>query len=412
MLLMSKNVPVMEINTDEHEYNVVNDNLLPYQIKNKIIKMDNIDSIKGLINAGIKNNMAITSFLAQRILPITRENAKKIYALFQFEQAQDDHSKALIAIACRALSLQDNYWLKIDDDKSIWEDVDLRNNHLNEAVTQVALHGSSLTLTGNPLTPELTALGAYAKAWKREDDGLYLYKKSATNLNESKIEVMVSNLLDKTNVSHLKYEDAYSNGEYCCKCKCMTSSNVSILSAMDYESYCNRNNINFLNNIKSIDSEGLYKMMIVDYLIANRDRHGMNWGLYYNADNMQIMGLHPLFDHNNAFDPEYMKNPDAKYLAIPSMTTKEAALYAIKRVDFHFTEAISRNDFMNEAQYKLFSQRAEELNISIKHDLSDRLSIERMNNSISKGLPFTKELEIKQKTQTNNLGKDYNEISK
>ena len=59
-----------------------------------------------------KNNQAITNYFASRLLPLTRENAKKIYALFGIEQAQDDYSRALASITCRSVSLQDNYWVK------------------------------------------------------------------------------------------------------------------------------------------------------------------------------------------------------------------------------------------------------------------------------------------------------------
>lgn len=43
-------------------------------------------------------------------------------------------------------------------------------------------------------------------------------------------------------------------------------------------------------------------MFIVDYLVSNRDRHGMNWGFYYNCDTMKILSCHPLYDHNNSFE--------------------------------------------------------------------------------------------------------------
>ena len=90
---------------------------------------------------------------------MSRANAKWIYNLLKFEQVQSDYQKAKIAIACRAVSLQDSYWLKLDGDNTNWAGVDIRRNHLNEVIAQVALHGKSLTLCGSLISPELTTHG-------------------------------------------------------------------------------------------------------------------------------------------------------------------------------------------------------------------------------------------------------------
>lgn len=391
MILMMKDEPVMVINFDEGKYEIVNEKLLPFEIQNKILppypekenytKYDIIEITK----ISRKNWITVIDFLSHRVLPLTRGNAKKIYQLFNFNQLQDDVSKAKIAIVCRAVSLQDNYWLKLEDDNKCWADVNLRENHLSEIVAQVALHGSSLSLTGIPHTPELTSLGAYAKAWIRENDGLYLHKLGAPTSNEhknngepqvgtweSKIEVMVSNLLDYCNVNHLKYEAGSSTkittGEsfYTCRCKCMTTEDVSILSGMDFTSWCNVQNINPFKKALEIDADSIYKMWIVDYLISNRDRHGLNWGFFYNCNTMEILGCHPLYDHNNAFDIDTMLDKDRPYLYNNEMTMRQAAKEAMNYVDFYFTKEFTREDFLTDRQYKSFMERAKELNIPVK----------------------------------------------
>lgn len=287
--LMMKNKLVMDINFDTALYKVVDEKLLPFQMKGKLRDIPDFSKIRNKYDdtqrqiAIRKNYNAILSFLASRTLPISRENAKKIYGLFGFEQLQDDLSKAKVAVACRALSLQDNYWIKLDQDKTTWEEANLRNKSLSEAVAQVSLHGSSLTLTSRVQealsTPELTGQGAYAKAWKRYEDGLYLQKRGAKDPTEARIEVMVSNILDNCNVVHLPYRAGESNGIYVCECKCMTSDSVAILSGMDFDTYCNIHNLDSRKEALAIDAEAIYKMWIVDYLISNRDRHGLNWGL-------------------------------------------------------------------------------------------------------------------------------------
>ena len=375
--IMCKNEPVLHFDLDEGIYEIKNDSLLPYQLRGRLRPIQELkgNSSKYEINEVARNiahnNTTIERYFSQRVLPLTRENAKKIYNLFGYSQIQDDHSRALIALECRSVSLQDAYWVKDDREEKKWKEVDIRSNPLNEVVAQVSLHGDSLTLQGREAhTPELNGQGAYAKAWKREPSGLFLYKLGANGSDrESKIEVMVSKLLDKTNVSHVHYYDAESNGRYACKCKCMTTEDKSILPAMDYYSYCSVNGIDFKQSIMQIDADNIYKMWIVDYLTSNSDRHDMNWGFFYDTNTMNIIGCHPLFDHNNAFDEKLMQNKDAEYVFDKTMSMKEAAQFAMKKVDFHFTEAIKREDFVETDQYDSFRSRAEDLSLSIKYDI-------------------------------------------
>ena len=114
-----------------------------------------------------------------------------------------------------------------------------------------------------------------------------------------------------------------------------------------------------------IDGESIYRMWIVDFLISNRDRHGQNWGFFYDTESMEILGCHPLFDHNNAFDIDFMRDMDAPY-QFGEMTIRQAARKAMEQVDFHFTAPVGREDFITERQYKSFRKRAEYLGLWVE----------------------------------------------
>ena len=363
--IMMKDIEVMRVDFDALTYEVINEKYLPYPIKGRLKAMLRPGEIKSSydmtqsILASRKNEDAVVSWLAGRVLLLSRANAKWIYNLFQFEQVETNEQRLKIALVCRAVSVLDPYWLKYDDDKDTsWRKVDVKQNPLNEIVAQVALHGKSLTLQGSPVTPELTTNGAYAKAWRRHEDGLlWLYKLGANGNTESRIEVMCSNLLDKMNVDHVHYEAGEDNDRYVCMCPCMTTESKAILTGMEFYSYCNVNGFDPDSKMFELDKESIYKMWIVDFLISNRDRHGQNWGFFYDTETMDILGCHPLFDHNNAFDIDYMRNMDAPY-QFGQMTIKQAAWKAMNEVDFHFTAPITREDFITERQYNSFKKRA------------------------------------------------------
>ena len=48
----------------------------------------------------------------------------------------------------------------------------------------------------------------------------------------------------------------------------------------------------------------LEQMIVVDYLIANTDRHWTNFGVIRNSDTLQVERLAPLYDHGAAFFPK------------------------------------------------------------------------------------------------------------
>lgn len=369
MLIMCGNIPVMSINFDDSVYDVLREDLLPFTIKGKLRKIIPFEEVKSKYDdtqrtiARDKNRDAIISWLANRTLSLSRKNAKWIYNLLRIEQFNTESQKARVSIICRSVSVLDNYWIKLDGDTATWESINVRHNPLNETIAQVALHGSSITLQGSLTSPELTTNGAYAKAWRRHDDGrLWLHKLGANGNSESRIEVMCSDLLDKMNVRHCHYEAGEDGGEYVCMCPAMTDDNISIMSGMDFYTYCNTNGIDFYKKILEIDADSIYKMWIVDYLISNRDRHSQNWGLYYKPNSMEIVSCHPLFDHNNAFDKEWMQDRDAAY-QFGEMTIRQAAHKAMQNVDFHFIEEITPEDFITIRQYNEFMYRANELGI-------------------------------------------------
>ena len=366
LTIMMKDIEVMRVDFDALQYKVLSEKYLPYPIKGKLQKIPAPNTIRTTydmtqsILAARKNEEAVVSWLAGRVLLLSRANAKWIYNLFRFEQVSTAEQHVKIALVCRAVSVLDPYWLKFDDDGEIsWDSVDVRKNPLNEVVAQVALHGKLLTLQGSPVTPELTTNGAYAKAWRRhEDSSLWLYKLGANGNTESRIEVMCSNLLDKMNVEHVHYEAGQDEDKYVCMCPCMTTESKAILTGMEFISYCNVNGIDPNTHMFEIDGESIYKMWIVDFLISNRDRHGQNWGFFYDTETMEILGCHPLFDHNNAFDIDFMRNMDAPY-QFGEMTIRQAAVKAMEKVDFHFTAPITREDFITDRQYQSFRKRAE-----------------------------------------------------
>ena len=69
--------------------------------------------------------------------------------------------------------------------------------------------------------------------------------------------------------------------------------NSSIVDSLEFDTWCSKKGLNFIDEARKLDPEMYYKTIVVDYLIANRDRHEGNWGFYMNNKTGKIVGMHP-----------------------------------------------------------------------------------------------------------------------
>ena len=360
--LKLQNDTIAAFNFDEAICLIYDNARLPIYLRDTLTDTSGL-SIQERYRTSQRNYNRLMGFFSKRTISIDRENAKYVLNALHISQGNDYDTIQKIMFLCKALSVTDDYWITNDENES-WNGVNLRENHLTEVISQIALSGRALTITGNIHTPELTGQGAYAKGWFREPDGLYLYKAGYKNGPESNIECVVSNILDRTNVPHVQYFPAVKDGRSVCKCKNMCSNDYSIVPTEDVISWCQHNDVNFDTFVRKLDSETFYKTIVVDYLISNRDRHGQNWGFYMDNHTGELISLHPLYDHNNAFDVHDMNDSvGGESLMILGKSKKAAAMYAIKRCDFKVGQQIDRSLFLNSRQYESFTNRMQELGI-------------------------------------------------
>ena len=344
-------------------------------------------------------------WLSDRTIPISRRYAKKVLNALDLTQGQNIDEKARIALAFKALSLTDGYWLKSEADiTKQWQDISLLHNRMSEEVTIAALKGETITLRNKSLpTAEVTTNGSYPKAWFRTDEDLtpWLYKAGDIEGSEPKREVDASVALSCLNVIQLPYYISEKYDKLCTKCECMSNDDVSIVPAAEVESWCNRTGKNFIRFTESLDRDNFYKMLIIDYLIANSDRHAYNWGFYMNNETGELLGLHPLFDHNNAFDHKLIEGNSENSRVLSGKSMQDIAKHYARRVDIHLVKPPKKEDFYYPQDYKTFVDRCMECGITYIHDETD-YDWHKYRDSICNGL-IEDNKEIKEKE---------NEISK
>lgn len=378
---------VLEFNVDSGFYKVYNNDLLPFALRDGIL-----DTTKNEVSyRQIQQNYSLLmDFFANRTLSVKRENAKAILNSLHIAQTNDYTTKLKIIFLCKGLSITDDYWVTNNKEEK-WADVNLRKNKLSEVLSYVALSGKTLTITGDIRIPELTAQGAYAKAWVRYNNNLFLLKASSKGGREAEVEVNVSKSVDHTNVPHVEYRLMDYKNMTVSACHSLTNNSRSIVPAYEVEAWCNRNNKNFIEFCKEIDKENFMKMQIVDYLLSNSDRHSGNWGFFVDNQTGKLLGIHDLFDHNNSFDEHELNDINGgDSLIFTGKTKKEIAKYAMRNCHF-VIEPIKKIDeyFINDMQKKSFLEKANELGLDIYKNKKHM-----HNKKIYKNKENDKELEL------------------
>lgn len=302
MHLMLKDKEVLYFNLDEFVIVIRNNDLLPYGLRGVFRSNTNIKSV-------LHNIESLKTYLSSRVLSLSRDNAKQLLTLFKIKQSNDIETRVGICIKCRGVSVQDSYWIKYDTDKDLrWADINIRDKKLADIV-DVALYGVHPSITVDIHSPELTTSGLFRKAWIREKDGLYLLKSDRTNnFINTKMEVLASKVLGcfefNCNLDYVRYTGRYRNTTvgrlYVDKCKNFINEKVSLVDADAVISAIGRSGRKFNGYTPEIAS-----ITVIDFILANTDRHMENWGFLMDNETGKITGLAPLFDFNCALVSDY-----------------------------------------------------------------------------------------------------------
>ena len=277
VLLMCRNDPVIRFHQSKGELEVLNTKLVPYALRGQIINIPDSDDPNITVRMTEHNNNIFKSFIARRVLSLTRSNAKKLMNAFHFSQNDDVDTKYKIALTCHGVSMSDSYWLKTEDNETSWGETNIRKVSLSKIVASIALDGKSLTISGDPApkTPEFLTKGIFAKAWTRNEDGFcYLKKRGLFGRDlEPKSEVEASNVMNHFNVNHVNYKLIHDKYGYMSICRCAATDNTGMVDASELQTRFNRyehsQDNTFSRYIIKHDKINFYKLLIMDYRKAN-----------------------------------------------------------------------------------------------------------------------------------------------
>lgn len=311
------------------------------------------------IDTLVNNVINFYYWCATRILTLDRQYAKEILNSIGASQAVTDRERAQIALSYRCLSLTDIYWVREHGEKVSFQEVNLYDNHLDNAFVDVSLRGRQLTVQNKQLAQDLSTNGCFPKAWLRTEKGFQLLKDGGTEAVEN--EVLASKICQCFKCHQVIYEEGYYDGEKVSVSNIITSKDFSIVSREAFEIYALNKECDPLKYILKLDCYSYYMMNILDYLVGNTDRHWGNWGFLMDTKKNKPVRLHDLMDFNQAFHAyDRIDGANCQTVYPIIMTQREAAEAAVKKAGLNQIKEIQKSWFQNREQdYEMLQSRLE-----------------------------------------------------
>lgn len=238
----------------------------------------------------LRKGDSIDNWLNDRAIDSHRINSRLLKKILRLSDKSDKE----VVLYNNAVTITDNFWVKDEDSDLKWNDVKFSNNYFDK----LALLGDPDSFKLKPSrNPELTNIGSYEKCWRLENNYWVMYKKETINQRFS--EYFIYQLGLKLGFNMAKYELC----DVGIKTYDFTENNKHNFEPMksligDNEDYNDVFNVLFDIN-KDIANDYL-KMIYLDTLCFNMDRHNFNYGLLRNPDSGEINMLAPNFDNNIA----------------------------------------------------------------------------------------------------------------
>ena len=332
---------------------ILEEKFLPYNLY--------LETEDGDIDTLVNNVTNFYYWCATRILTLDRQYAKEILNSIGVQQAVTDRERAQIALSYHCVSLTDVYWVRKQGEQATFAEINLYDNHLENAFVDVSLRGRQMTVNNQSLTRDLSTNGCFPKAWIRTGNVFQLLKDGGRETVEK--EVLASRICGCFDCPQVRYEPGEYDKEPVSVSEIMTSKEQSIVSREYFEIYAQNHEFNPLEYILNLDSHGYYMMNILDYLVGNTDRHWGNWGFMIDNRTNRPISLHPLMDFNQVFQSyDTLEGANCQTVFPEILTQKEAAIAAVRQNGLHQIHQVEREWFAGrEKDYEMFTKRLEVL---------------------------------------------------
>jgi len=247
--------------------------------------------------------LSLNSWWKNRKIPASRQGIREI----------TEHPELLdpdyLLEKCLGLSLSDQYWINPKEKPLNWDGINFFENNFSEDVGNI-LFGTPTTGKLDLMSPDNTSDGWLKKKWKIIDGKRCLLKAgSGPSQQEPYNEVIATMIMERLGINHIPYTLINEDDNPYSVCETFVTPNTDLITAWYIgQSEKKLNHVSFYQHYMGLckkleisnASEEIDKMITLDHLIANQDRHQNNFGVLRDANTLEYLSIAPIYDSGSS----------------------------------------------------------------------------------------------------------------
>lgn len=238
----------------------------------------------------LRRTKDVRGWLEHRVIDPHRTNSRLLKRALRLTSLDDSD----VVLTVHAATITDTYWFRPQGSDLRYDDVRFRENLFDK-----------LALTGDPdsfnqpesRTPELTNIGSYEKCWRLIDGKWWIYKSASPE-----------ELFSEIFISRLGRMMGFDMAEYEAEKGYVRSPDFTSGAAVNFESMRSLMdgeddyslNYDCLYSLSPDLAADYLKLIYMDTLFFNMDRHTENYGVLRDVQTGRILRMAPNFDNNIA----------------------------------------------------------------------------------------------------------------
>ncbi|MCL2159943.1 MAG: HipA domain-containing protein, partial [Oscillospiraceae bacterium] len=246
---------------------------------------------------------ALNDWWTGRSIPASRDGIKEALEKLCVRNT------VLLLDKCCGLSLSDQYWICPKGSDMKWSEINFFDNDFSKDMGEV-LFGQDPTDFDriSLMSPDNTSDGWLRKKWIISKGRRVLMKGGSGDYwQEPFNEVIASAVLRRLDIAHVDYTIAFDNNKPYSLCENFVTPETELIPAWRIKEAFKRDHrdSDYAHLIRCCEKLGmsgteielaLTKILVLDYIISNEDRHYNNFGFVRNAETLEWSGFAPIYD--------------------------------------------------------------------------------------------------------------------
>lgn len=260
------------------------------------IENDIVIDASAMLPLQLKQGASIEGWLTGRAIDKHRTNSRLLKKVLRIT----DTSDIATVLKAHAATVTDNYWFKADG-----EDIEYKDILFNDdSLADVALFGTFESVSSaeklnrkNSRSPELTNIGSFEKCWKLHYGKWFMYKRESKEEQFSEIFICkLGQYFGYDMASYELHDDCVITPDFTENKKYDLEPAVAFVGENEDYTFSYKKLQEFSHKL----ADDFVKLIFMDTLCYNMDRHTNNYGVLRDAATGEIVKLAPNFDNNIA----------------------------------------------------------------------------------------------------------------